>query len=84
MKGRNVMFISVMFKDRNKIFKGKTYDYKLSDEEEIPAVGSIIRMMDEEYDYICNGTRVKVVDVKVASETPQSAVIRYISSSLEE
>lgn len=84
MKGRNVMFISVMFKDRNKIFKGKTYDYKLSDEEEIPAVGSIIRMMDEEYDYICNGTRVKVVDVKVASETPQPAVIRYISSSLEE
>lgn len=78
------MFVSVMFKDRNKVFKGRAYDYKLSDEEEIPEVGSIIRMMDEGYDYICNGTRVKVVEVKAESETPQPMVIRYVPSSLED
>lgn len=78
------MYISVQFKDRNKVFRGKIYDYQLSKEETTPKVGSIIRMMDEKYNYICNGTRVKVVDVKTESNTSQPMAIRYISSSLED
>lgn len=78
------MFVSVMFKDRNKVFKGKTYDYELNEEEVVPEVGSIIRMMNEDYDYICYGTRVKVVDTKASSNVPQPVKIRYVEASLED
>ena len=42
------MTISVRFKDRNKKFCGKTYDYILHGEEKLPKNGAIIRMMDSE------------------------------------
>ena len=41
------MVITVQFKDRNKNFRGRTYDYLLHKEEDIPKNGDIIRMMDE-------------------------------------
>ncbi len=77
------MFITVQFKDKNKIFRGKTYDYELNEEEKIPEKGSIIRMVDNNYNYICYGTRVKVVDIKECSVTARTQ-IRVIPSSLEE
>ena len=40
------MVITVQFKDRNKNFRGKTYDYILHKEETIPKNGEIIRLMD--------------------------------------
>ena len=46
------MVITVQFKDRNKNFRGKTYDYLLHKEEDIPKNGDIIRMMDENYNYL--------------------------------
>lgn len=57
------MIITVQFKDKNKVFKGKTYDYECVDSV-IPKKNDIIRMVNEDCEYICNGTRVKVVDVK--------------------
>ena len=83
-KGIDVMIISVQFKDRNKVFKGKVYDYKLHPEEEIPRRGSIIRMMDEDYNYRCYGTRVKVVDVQKSFEERDLDVIHYIETTLED
>ena len=62
------MFVTVQFKDRNKVFKGRTYDYLLNREEIVPQVGQIIRLMDNNYNYLCYGTRVKVVGVKETSE----------------
>ena len=78
------MFVTVQFKDINHVFKGKLYDYELNKEEEVPEKGSIIRMLDEDYNYICNGTRVKVVDIKATSTRVEPTVIRYIQSSMEE
>jgi hypothetical protein len=58
------MYISVMFKDKNKVFKGKSYDFKLATSE-TPKVGSIIRMYNADFTkVVCNATRVKVMAVK--------------------
>ena len=78
------MYIGVQFKDHNKVFKGKVYDYKLYQDEEPPKAGSIVRLMDTKYNYICNGTRVKVIDIKDKSEKAQPIEIRCVISSLED
>lgn len=83
------MYITVQFKDRNKVFKGKTYDYLLNKEEKPPQRGDIIRMLDDNYNYRFYGTRVKVVDVfndekKLNVPKENVASIRYVQSSMEE
>lgn len=78
------MVITVQFKDKNKVFKGRTYDYLLNKEEELPQKGSIIRMMDNDYNYIYNGTRTRVVNVRKATKGDEGLkVIRYINSTME-
>ena len=77
------MFVTVQFKDRNKVFKGRTYDYLLNREEVVPQVGQVIRLMDDNYNYLCYGTRVKVVGVKETSEVKEPVSIRYVVASLE-
>lgn len=77
------MFVTVQFKDRNKVFKGRTYDYLLNREETVPRVGQIIRLMDDNYNYLCYGTRVKVVGVKETSEVKEPVSVRYVVASLE-
>lgn len=77
------MYISVQFKDKDKKFKGRIYDYKVCDDEaEKPQKGDIIRMMDTNYNYIAYGTRVMVVDVKERSATA-SQEIRFLKTTLD-
>ena len=77
------MYITVQFKDKFKIFKGKTYDFKLAPAEEIPKVGSIIRMYTPDFSKtVCNATRVKVVGLKKESNSA-SEMISYIETSLD-
>ena len=79
------MYITVQFKDRNKVFKGKTYDYKLHEKEKVPEKGTIVRMLDDNYNYLCYGTRVKVVDVKADSaKADKSFSIRLIETTLDD
>lgn len=83
------MYITVQFKNKNKDFVGKLYDYALNKEEIPPKQGDIIRMMDDNYNYKFYGTRVKVVDVfndekKLNVPKENVASIRYIQSSMEE
>lgn len=79
------MVITVQFKDRNKNFRGRTYDYLLHKEEDIPKNGDIIRMMDENYNYLCYGTRVKVTNLRhsVSSDKEKLSVIRYVAATLD-
>lgn len=79
------MVISVQFKDKNKVFKGRSYDYLLHKEEKVPSCGNIIRMMDENYNYAYNGTRVKVVGVRNETEEDKKnlLVVRYIKTTLD-
>lgn len=76
------MYITVQFKDKNKVFKGRTYDYKLNSSEKVPNKETIIRMMDNNYDWIANGTRVKVVDIKKYSATATQE-IKYIEDTID-
>ena len=79
------MFITVQFKDKNKVFKGRTYDFKLAKDVVPPRSGDIIRMYNEDGGKCCNGTRVKVVDVKVYSRTADlKKMIRFEKASLED
>ena len=77
------MVVSVQFKNKNKVFVGDEYDYLLSNEEEVPKKGSIIRMMDTGYNYLYGGTRVKVVGVKKTSPIAKT-IIRYVEATLED
>lgn len=77
------MYIGIQFKDKAKNFRGKIYDFKLHPEEKVPKVGSIIRVLDEDYNYKFYGTRVKVVDVKTESTSAAEQLIRYIETSLD-
>lgn len=77
------MYITVQFKNKNKDFVGKLYDYALNKEEIPPKQGDIIRMMDDDYNYICYGTRVRVVDV-VNSNKENLKSIRYIKTTLDD
>ena len=79
------MFITVQFKDKNKNFKGRTYDFKLAKDVVPPRSGDIIRMYNEDGGKCCNGTRVKVVDVKVYSRTADlKKIIRYEEAALDD
>lgn len=75
------MYITIQFKDAQKVFKGKTYDYELCADEPAPKKDDIVRMTDENWNYIHYGTRVKVIDVKQKSETAK-AKVRLIQSTL--
>lgn len=78
------MYISAMFKDKNKVFKGKAYDFELHPSETVPPVGSIVRLMDEDYEYLYYGTRMKVVGVKKESSVVTSTKIRYLLTTLDD
>ena len=54
-------------------------------EEDIPKNGDIIRMMDENYNYLCYGTRVKVTNLRhsVPSDKEKLSVIRYVAATLD-
>ncbi len=74
------MYIEVAFK-RGSSFSAKTYDYEIVDKP--PRVGDIIRMYAvNSDDKVCNGHRVKVVDVKETSKAARQKV-RYVLSSLD-
>ena len=78
------MVITVQFKDRNKNFRGRTYDYLLHKEEDIPNNGDIIRMMDENYNYLYYGTRTRIVNMRKETERDMGLkVIRYINATME-
>lgn len=76
------MVVSVQFKNKNKEFTGRIYDYELCEGEVVPEKGDIIRMLDENYELMCYGTRVKVVDVKDVSD--DLVKIRYMEASMDE
>ena len=75
------MFITIQFKDAKNVFRGRTYDYELCADEELLQCGDIIRMADEDWNYICYGTRVKVVDVKTESATAAQK-IHYVKTTM--
>lgn len=76
--------ISVQFKNKNKEFTGKIYDFLLNNEEEAPSNGDIIRLMDNSYDYKFYGTRLKVVDAKFVAEPPLDLEeVRYLKASMD-
>lgn len=74
------MFITVQFHKGN-TFTGKTYDYEV---DNAPKKGSIIRMLSSDgTKFICNGTRVKVVDVK-SEGNARAQHIDYILATMDE
>lgn len=80
------MFVNVQFKNRQKQFTGKIYSYELCSDEITPKENDIIRLMDENYNYINYGTRVRV---NSTSKVPAGKVaeylrVRYVESSMEE
>jgi len=78
------MVISIRFKDKNKVFQGKVYDFLLHEEEEIPKEGDIVRLLDESFDYRFHGTRVRVEAVrKRKKEDLNLEVVRYIKKDLD-
>lgn len=79
------MYISVQFKDRNKVFKGKTYDYKLHEKEKVPKKGAIVRMLNSDYEYLHYGTRLMVTDVKEESDSADNELkVRLIETTLDD
>lgn len=78
------MVISIRFKDKNKVFRGKVYDFLLHEEEETPKEGDIVRLLDENFDYRFYGTRVRVEAVrKRRKEDLNLEVVRYIKKELD-
>lgn len=76
------MYIGVQFKDKNKNFKGKVYDFEVVGKP--PKKGSIIRMYSPDFTrVVCNATRVKVIDVKEKSDKSQD-VISYVETTLDD
>ena len=77
--------ISVKFKDKNKVFKGRTYDYKVLDGEEPVKKGDIIRMYDSDYKCICYGTRVRVESVRNYTQADDNlTAIRLLVTTLDD
>lgn len=77
------MIIGVTFGARANPF-GKEYSYRLAKGVPTPKVGSVIRMMDEDCNFIHNGTRTRVVNVRKAIEKDVGLkVIRYINATME-
>ena len=58
------MIISIRFKDKNKVFRGKTYDFNLVKGARVPKQNDIVRMVDENGDYRFYGTRVRVENIR--------------------
>ena len=58
------MIISIRFKDKNKVFRGKTYDFNLVMGARVPKQNDIVRMVDENGDYRFYGTRVRVENIR--------------------
>ena len=79
----NYTIISVQFKNKNKEFVGKTYDYLLNKTEDKPCRGDIIRLMDKDCNWIAYGTRVKVTDVVLSTKAPNLQEVTYIQSSMD-
>ena len=80
------MYMNVQFKNAKKQFIGKEYSYELCPDEEVPKENSIVRLMDENYNYLCHGTRVRVNSV---TKTPIGKVaeylkIRYVEANLDD
>ena len=79
------MFIGIQFKNKKKEFVGKTYNFELSEGEDIPTEGDIVRLMDEDYDLMFYGTRTKVVKVTPSIENKDNLIkVRYIKVSLND
>lgn len=78
------MVVTIQFKDKNKIFKGRTYNFILNKNENPPKKDSIIRLMDNEYNYIYNGTRVKVINIRPQHFTDINLFeIKYVMATLD-
>lgn len=76
------MYVTVQFKNKQLVFGGRTYDYEVVGD--VPKTGDVIRMLSEDgTKAVCNGTRVKVVDVKPTS-TFSIQKIKAVQSSLDE
>lgn len=76
------MYVTVQFKNKQLIFGGRTYDYEVVGD--VPQKGDVIRMLSEDgTKAVCNGTRVKVVDVKPTS-TFSIQKIKAVQSSMDE
>jgi hypothetical protein len=76
------MFVTVQFKNKQLVFGGRTYDYEVVGD--VPKKGDVIRMLSEDgTKAVCNGTRVKVVDVKPTSAFSIQK-ISCVQSSLDE
>ena len=85
-KGRENMFINVQFKNRKKEFVGRIYSYELASDAEPPKKDAIVRLTNENYDYINYGTRVRVdsiTDVPVG-RVAEYLRVRYVESSMDE
>lgn len=80
------MYISVQFKDKNKHFRGRNYDFLLSPTISPPSVGTIIRTYKANGGgKMCNATRVRVNEVREFSDTAdKSCPIKYEIANLED
>lgn len=76
--------IFIQFKNKNLEFVGRLYDYLLHEDEEIPTPNTIVRLLDEDYNYLNYGTRVKVVDVVDAmlEDMDTKKIVRYLTDSI--
>ena len=78
-------YITIQFKDKDKVFKGRTYDFRLNDNVSPPSVGSIIRMYKPDGHKMCNATRVKVLNVMRSSAMANDdEPIEYELASLDD
>lgn len=76
------MYITVVFKNKELVFGGRSYDFEVVGKP--PNKGDIIRMLSEDGSKaVCNGTRVKVIDVKSSSSNSQQR-ISCVASSMSE
>ena len=73
---------SKLFKNKELVFGGRSYDFEVVGK--LPNKGDIIRMLSENGSKaVCNGTRVKVIDVKSSSNNSRQR-ISCVASSMSE
>lgn len=58
------MIVSIRFKDKNKVFRGRTYDFNLIKGTNIPKQNDIVRMIDRNGNFCFYGTRVRVERIR--------------------
>lgn len=58
------MIVSIRFKDKNKVFRGRTYDFNLIKGTNIPKQNDIVRMIDRNGNFCFYGTRVQVERIR--------------------